>query len=48
MLFFHVLGIHELLRDLEEDAGRIAMRAAGTECRGALRDVKLLFGYPLL
>ena len=48
MLFFHVTGIHELLRDLEEDAGRIAMRAAGTERRGALRDVKLLFGYPLL
>ena len=21
MLFFHVIGIHELLRDLEEDAG---------------------------
>ena len=48
MLFFHVIGIHELLRDLEEDAGRITMRAAGTERRSALRDVKLLFGYLLL
>ena len=48
MLFFHVIGIHELLRDLEEDAGRITMRAAGTERRSALRDVELLFGYLLL